>query len=311
VVGAVLSICAPGVTAATLTRVKVDAPPVQAVAVERTFPVLPPPPPKPRPRSPVPIYHTAKPVHVLRQGRPTHVIRRLNVRQPVVFITIDDGYVTDPRVLGLVRAWGLPVTVFLTEDAGKRGVAFYRGLAAAGARIESHTLTHPFLRGMRYARQRREICGPIRRYERLFGQRGHLFRPPYGSYGPDTLRAASECALGAAVMWTAEMRNGRLTTDPRNLRPGDIILLHFRKELYVELHRLMRILRARGIGGARFGAGSTRRTLRGARRRGRGASARPPCRRRRARGCGALRPSGGPDALLPSLTSVRGYALEQ
>lgn len=194
------------------------------------------------------IVHPARAPKPLRIGTTARVIRRLDVAERAVFITIDDGYHTDARVLRLIRKHNLPVTVFLTEDALRRKVPYYRAMARAGVRIQNHTRLHPFMNRLGFARQRSELCGPNRRYAKLFGRTPTMMRPPYGAYGAATLRAAARCRLGAAVLWNAEMRDGRLLRQTKHLRPGDIILLHFRPTLYAELSKLLRVLRAERLG---------------------------------------------------------------
>ncbi|HVL31945.1 MAG TPA: polysaccharide deacetylase family protein, partial [Actinomycetota bacterium] len=180
-------------------------------------------------------------------GATARTIDRIHTKRKVVFITIDDGYHTDARVLRLIRRWRIPVTVFLTEDALRARKPFYRALARAGATIENHSIIHPFMPRLSFAAQKRELCVPSARYRAIFGRRPVLMRPPFGAYNTATLRAAAACRIGAAVMWSAEMRNGRLLRDAPSFRNGDIVLLHFRPELYSELTKLLRIIRAEGF----------------------------------------------------------------
>ncbi|MCA1832429.1 MAG: hypothetical protein LC750_06820 [Actinobacteria bacterium] len=93
------------------------------------------------------------------------------------------------------------------------------------------------------------ICGPMRHYRSLFGRTPTLFRPPYGSYDARTLRATSDCGLTAAVNWSATYGGGVLKTwSGSKLRPGDIILMHFKPTLYNDLLKMMRILKSENLG---------------------------------------------------------------
>ncbi|NBE56321.1 polysaccharide deacetylase family protein, partial [Streptomyces boluensis] len=95
--------------------------------------------------------------------------------------------------------------------------------------VQNHTLTHPSLKGLPYARQRAEICGQQTVLAREFGERPTLFRPPRGHYDSTTLRAVADCGLRASVMWGANMQPEglRLDNGTDRLRPGEIVLFHF------------------------------------------------------------------------------------
>ncbi len=143
------------------------------------------------------------------------VVDRVRTRDKVVFLTFDDGAEKDPRFVDMVRELRLPVSMFLTDSVVGPGYAHFGRLRAVGASVQNHTLDHPYLPGLPYAGQRAEICGQQEKLKQRFGIRPRLFRPPYGDYNTDTLRAAADCGIAAIVLWR----------DQDRLRPGDI--LHF------------------------------------------------------------------------------------
>ncbi|MFI6930004.1 polysaccharide deacetylase family protein [Streptomyces sp. NPDC050287] len=153
------------------------------------------------------------------------VVRRVRTADKVVFLTYDDGAERDPRFVDLVRELRLPVSMFLTDSVVGPGYGHFARLQAVGASIQNHTLDHPALRGLPYAGQRAEICGQQEKLRSRFGQRPRLFRPPYGTYDPTTLRAAADCGISTVVLWRASMESGELTYAPgeNRLRPGDIV----------------------------------------------------------------------------------------
>ncbi|MFF7308431.1 polysaccharide deacetylase family protein [Streptomyces sp. NPDC008137] len=154
------------------------------------------------------------------------VVDRVRTRDPVVFLTYDDGAERDPAFAGLVHERRLPVTLFLTDSVAGPGYGRLARLRAVGASLQNHTLDHPALRGLPYAGQRAEICGQQHKLRTRFGVRPHLFRPPYGTYDRATLRAAADCGSTAVVLWRASLSaDGELTYThgERRLRPGDII----------------------------------------------------------------------------------------
>ncbi|MFN2642250.1 MAG: polysaccharide deacetylase family protein [Actinomycetota bacterium] len=200
-----------------------------------------------------PVAPTASALYVGRVSIPSGprapMIHRLKISQRAVFITIDDGNYRDPRVLDLIRKTHLPVSAFLINSAVNVKPSFWQAMARAGVKIEDHTLTHPRLTSSGYAAQKKQICGPMRHYRSLFGRTPTLFRPPYGSYDARTLRATSDCGLTAAVNWSATYGGGVLKTwSGSKLRPGDIILMHFKPTLYNDLLKMMRILKSENLG---------------------------------------------------------------
>ncbi|MFD6291017.1 polysaccharide deacetylase family protein [Streptomyces sp. NPDC060205] len=141
------------------------------------------------------------------------VVDRVPTDDKVVFLTFDDGAERDPRFVDMVRELRLPVSVFLTDSVVGPGYAHFGRLRAVGASVQNHTLDHPYLPGLPYEGQRAEICGQQEKLKRRFGIRPRLFRPPYGEYDGDTLRAAGDCGIAAVVLWR----------DPGRLRAGDIL----------------------------------------------------------------------------------------
>ncbi|MBO1335076.1 polysaccharide deacetylase family protein [Streptomyces sp. VRA16 Mangrove soil] len=176
--------------------------------------------PAPRPRRVVP---------PRAPGKVPPVIDRVPVRDKVVFLTYDDGAEQDPRFVDMVRDLRLPISMFLTDSVAGPGYDHFGQLRRAGAAVENHTLTHPFLPGLGYVGQHAEICGQQTRLASRFGAAPRLLRPPYGNYDADTLRAAADCGIDAIVLWRASMQIHDLRyADGDRLRAGDIILAHFR-----------------------------------------------------------------------------------
>ncbi|MFF0888277.1 polysaccharide deacetylase family protein [Streptomyces sp. NPDC003456] len=162
------------------------------------------------------------------RGHLPPVVDHVPTREPVVFLTYDDGAERDPLFVGLVRERRLPVSLFLTDSVVGPGYAHFARLRAVGASLQNHTLDHPALRGLPYAGQRAEICGQQHKLHSRFGVRPRLFRPPYGTYDTTTLRAAADCGIRAVVLWRVSLDgDGELDYrrgEPR-LRPGDIVSL--------------------------------------------------------------------------------------
>ncbi|HET9729869.1 MAG TPA: polysaccharide deacetylase family protein [Acidimicrobiia bacterium] len=171
----------------------------------------------------------------------------------MVFVTIDDGFTRDPRVVEFVRAHHWPISAFVIGSVAEQDPGYFKALAQAGATIEDHTQDHPDLPKLSVADQERESCGPRARYPILLGATPRLVRPPYGNFDDTTRRAAAACGIRTLVIWNATMLDGALDIVGRNdFRPGDIVLLHFRRSLLQDLTALSLRFAAAGLRVARL-----------------------------------------------------------
>ncbi|MFD6226696.1 polysaccharide deacetylase family protein [Streptomyces sp. NPDC060232] len=151
--------------------------------------------------------------------------------EKVVFLTFDDGAEKDPEFLKMAADLKLPISMFLTDSVASSDYGHFEKLRDNGSAstVNNHTLTHPNLRTLSFEAQKKEICGQQDRLEKRFGQRPPLFRPPFGNYNDDTLRAASECGVSSVLLWRVSMQiNNFQYAQGSALQPGDIILAHFR-----------------------------------------------------------------------------------
>ncbi|MFI1180058.1 polysaccharide deacetylase family protein [Streptomyces sp. NPDC020799] len=176
----------------------------------------------------------AKVTDGMKPGEKPKVVRRVDTKDKVVFLTFDDGAEKDPEFVKMTKDLKLPFTMFLTDDIARagRGYGYFeqlRGDAGHPNTIENHTLSHPNLRTLSPDAQRHEICGQQDRLEKRTGVKPPLFRPPYGNYNDATLTAAGSCGVKAVVLWEATMQiNDMRYAEGDKLRPGDIVLAHFR-----------------------------------------------------------------------------------
>ncbi|MFN2609845.1 MAG: polysaccharide deacetylase family protein [Actinomycetota bacterium] len=175
------------------------------------------------------------------------VINHVNTSQKVIFVTIDDGYTRDPRVLRLLAETHIPVTAFLIDQTAKPGLTYWRKLQDLGASFEDHTLDHKDLRKMNFDQQVKEICQTADDFAIYFGSRPTLMRPPDGFYNDSVRAAVRRCGLGPLVMWAGSMNFGKLALARGKLHNGDIILMHWRPDLFDNLTNLINIVRNQGF----------------------------------------------------------------
>ncbi|WP_083448824.1 polysaccharide deacetylase family protein [Actinoplanes rectilineatus] len=184
----------------------------------------------------------------LAGGDSVEYLHRIPTEQKVAFLTIDDGYLKLPEAQELIAAAGVPVTLFLTTDAVKDDPDYFRPLIDAGAVVESHTISHPNMSGKSYEFQRKQICGSADKLEGWYTRRPTLFRPPYGNKDANTLRAAKSCGMTAAFMWTETVHKGKVRYQgPKGVKPGDIILMHFREAFRADFVNALKAIHKAGL----------------------------------------------------------------
>lgn len=191
----------------------------------KKVPLLPPRPPAGKPE-----ITTRKGFEVDGHDGLPPVFTTVPTKQKVVFLTIDDGAEKDPAFLRMMSELKVPYTAFLSGFLVKDDYGYFEKMQTGGVVLNNHTLRHPYLPGLSYARQKREICGMQDMIEKRYGKRPTLFRPPFGSYNEDTLHAARSCGIKYAPLWNEEVFVDRWEYREwdREIHPGDIVLSHFR-----------------------------------------------------------------------------------
>jgi len=164
------------------------------------------------------------------EGGLVPVISQVKTTDRVVFLTIDDGYAKDPAFKDYVVANKIPLTMFLVSQAAAAKPSFFSSIATVkGSSIQNHGVNHSSLRTLSAAGQRKQICGNAATEKKLFGTAPTLVRPPYGAYNQTTRSVAYQCGMKALVLWSASMPSSKLYYGSgTKLKPGDIILIHFR-----------------------------------------------------------------------------------
>lgn len=191
--------------------------------------------------------HRPRPFEVPRSDK-SHVVFRIPTEERVVFITIDDGVTKDHPASEFMRARKLPITAFLTISDIDDNFAYFSILQKDGTDIENHTVSHTAMPKLPFDKQRDEICQASDILHQRYGKRPSLFRPPYGEYNDDTLKAAATCGIKAVVLWSAVMqgRTMHYQKEPQ-LKPGDIILLHYKPELKQDIEAVLKAAREQGF----------------------------------------------------------------
>lgn len=178
------------------------------------------------------------------------VLSRIPTKHPVVFLTIDDGLTKTPEMGRLLAEYDYPATIFLTRNFVQDNPGFFKQFAAQGSLVENHTISHNvnMSRQLGYQQQLAEITGMQDYAQQQFGRRPTLFRPPGGDYSDAMRQAVAAAGLKAVVTWEAKANAGRMDYQYGNaLRPGDIVLMHFRPEFAADLHAFRAAQLAAGL----------------------------------------------------------------
>jgi hypothetical protein len=183
-----------------------------------------------RPFAPPPVPPPVKRVH-LSSAHPG-VFSRVPVTDKVVFVTIDDGIEKEPAFIQMVKDFEVPLVICLADVLIRDDYAYFAMLNETGyVSIQNHTVTHPLdMPSLSAARQLDEVAGQQDKLRREYGTRPYIFRPPGGNYDATTVDAVRRAGLKGMMLWreAMEIHDMEYQTPKHALRPGDIILTHFR-----------------------------------------------------------------------------------
>jgi peptidoglycan/xylan/chitin deacetylase (PgdA/CDA1 family) len=120
------------------------------------------------------------------------LVQRGRADKPWVALTLDAGASSapTPRMLEALRERRITITFFLTGKWIKDNPDLARQIAADGHEIANHTFTHPDLTRLGDAALRQELADTEALLKQTAGVSSRpLFRPPYGAYDEQVLRA--------------------------------------------------------------------------------------------------------------------------
>lgn len=205
---------------------------------------------KPQPTAPDPAPFVADYTLPPAQNGLAPVITTLPTKQKIVFLGIDDGAFKDPSVVSLMQQNHIKASLFLSQLFIANNPDFFKQLVAQGSVVEDHTLHHHtnMTKTQSYDEQKSEICGMADYDAKEYGHRPTLFRPPGGAYSDTMRKAAYDCGMKAVVTWIAKANGGAMQYQVgKTLRPGDIVLMHFRPEFKNDLQAFIDAETAAGL----------------------------------------------------------------
>lgn len=134
------------------------------------------------------------------------IVSHKELPEKPIILTFDDGYLDNYEVAyPILQEYGFTGTFFVVSefiDQQREGYMTWpmvEEMAAAGMRIESHSRTHPDLRGMDRDRLIWEILGSQETLAAHIGYTPRYFCYPGGSYDEATIQMLSELDFWGAV----------------------------------------------------------------------------------------------------------------
>jgi peptidoglycan/xylan/chitin deacetylase (PgdA/CDA1 family) len=161
-----------------------------------------------------------------------------------IYITMDDGWYPNQKIVDLMKAKHIPITTFLIADAAKAHLEFWKQFVAAGGDIEDHTVSHPALTRVPASAVVQQWQQAADDFQQWFGTRPTLGRPPYGDINQTVREAAARAGINRIVMWSANFEPGKPNKPLQNwngrpLQPGEIVLLHWQPGDYKQLQEIL------------------------------------------------------------------------
>ncbi len=174
-----------------------------------------------------------------------------------VALTFDDCIFGDAwtSILNTLDAFGVKTTFFCNSVNLSRNEAQARRTVAEGHAIGSHTRDHPDLRGLSYDEIRNEVRPDIDAWWAIARTTPvPLFRPPYGAYDSEVLRAVGSLGFAHTMLWDVDPQDW---SDPgvsvivdrvlSHAHAGMVVVMHVKPQTAEALPSILRGLAARGL----------------------------------------------------------------
>jgi peptidoglycan/xylan/chitin deacetylase (PgdA/CDA1 family) len=169
------------------------------------------------------------------------VIWNFDRKQPVVYLTFDDGPIPDvtPWVLDMLKQFDVKATFFCIGDNIRKYPHIYADLVKAGHSIGNHTYNH--LNG--WKTRKNNYISNIGACDEIISEKNltiynskpvNLFRPPYGKIRPKQIKAIIQRFNYKLIMWDILSGDFDKKTSPeiclknvlKNVKNGSVVVFH-------------------------------------------------------------------------------------
>lgn len=138
-----------------------------------------------------------------------------------------------PDILNTLKVYNVKATFFIVGAWAERYPDSVRRISEEGHDIANHSYSHSRMAGVDKQKIKNDIAKCTKVLEEITGKKCDLFRPSYGEYDNNVIRAASELGL-FSIQWNVDSLDWRpdisqaeiLNRINGNVKPGSIILLH-------------------------------------------------------------------------------------
>lgn len=179
-------------------------------------------------------------------------VNGVNSKKSVV-LSFDDGpSKVLPQILDILKQEDVPA-LFFWQSRLLYPTRPWQRVLDEGHILGTHSMKHRNLVQLSYEEQYLDIKNSVTHIENITGTPVVYFRPPYGRYNSNTLKAAKALGL-TTVMWRIASMDWELKDDPHqiiryvteNLEDGAIILLHELEQTVAILPQLIQAIKEQG-----------------------------------------------------------------
>ena len=131
-----------------------------------------------------------------------------------IAITFDDGANSTNvnKVLDILDTYNAKSTFFFTGEWILANPVMVRKIVSRGHKLESHSVSHPFLTDLSDADIRYQLTRSREIIKDTVGTTSYLFRPPYGDINDRVIRITGEMGYKYMVMWSVDTDDYKSTT---------------------------------------------------------------------------------------------------
>lgn len=138
-----------------------------------------------------------------------------------------------PEILAVLKKENIKASFFLVGQWAEKYPEMVKQISAGGHDIANHGYSHLRMGVLGDSRIRSEISNCSEAINRISGQKSELFRPPYGDYSNNVVKAARDLGYHT-IQWDVDSLDWKpgitqeeiLSRIKRKVKPGSIILFH-------------------------------------------------------------------------------------
>lgn len=174
-------------------------------------------------------------------------------KQVSVIFTVYWGTEYMDGILAVLKENNVKATFFISGSWAEREDITLQKIYNEGHEIGNHGFFQIDHKKVAYTKNQEEILITERFIEAITGYKTNLFTPPSGSYSNTTLKAAFDLGY-KTIMWSKDTMDWQdndesliFSRSTKNLKNGDIVLMHPTEHTLNTLDRILRFYRDNGF----------------------------------------------------------------